>query len=99
MSSNALGNPWHLMSARDVVEALKQGKVTPLELIDVVEARLEETDGLLHTTPITCFERARKAAQNLKHPKSPKPGYLYGLPILIKDDNAVSGVRYTEGSP
>ena len=99
MSSNLLGNPWHLMSARDVVEALKLGKVTPLELIDVVEARLKETDGLLHTTPITCFERARKAAHNLVHPESPKPGYLYGLPILIKDSDAVSGVRYTEGSP
>ena len=92
MSSNLLSNPWHLMSARDVVEALKLGKVTPLDLIDVVEARLKETDGLLHTTPITCFERARKAAYSLVHPKSPKPGYLYGLPILIKDDNAVSGV-------
>ena len=99
MSSGLPGNPWHLMSARDVVQALKVGKVTPLELIDVVEARLKETDGLLHTTPITCFERARKAVHSLIHPESPKPGYLYGLPILIKDDNAVSGVRYTEGSP
>ena len=99
MSLNSHNPPWHLMSARDVVESLKLGEVTPLKLIDVVEERLKKTDGVLHTTPITCFDRARKAAHNLNHPKSPKPGYLYGLPILIKDCVEVSGVRYTEGSP
>ena len=99
MSSNLSSHSWHLMSAVEVVEALKSRRVTPLELIDVVETRLKETDHLLHTTPITCFDRARKAARSLVCQKSPKPGYLYGLPILIKDCHAVSGVRYTEGSP
>ena len=91
--------PLHLQSARDVVRLLKIGAVTALELIDVVEARLEATDFLLHSTPITCFERARKAARDLVYPNTPKPGYLYGLPVLIKDCHAVSGVRWTEGSP
>ena len=55
MISNPSSCPWHLMSAVEVVEALKSGRVTPLELIDVVETRLKETDYLLHTTPITCY--------------------------------------------
>ena len=99
LSSKAHNPPLHLQSARDVVHLLKIGAVTALELIDVVEARLEATDFLLHSTPITCFERARKAARELVHPNTPKPGYLYGLPVLIKDCDAVSGVRWTNGSP
>jgi len=99
LSPKAHDLPLHLQSARDVVHLLKIGAVTSLELIDVVEARLDETDYLLHSTPITCFERARKAARELIHPNTPKSGYLYGLPVLIKDCDAVYGVRWTEGSP
>ena len=89
----------HLLSAKAVVQLLKDGAVTSIELIDIVEERLKATDELLHTTPITCFERARELACSLVHPSSPNPGYLYGLPVLIKDCDAVSGVLWTEGSP
>jgi len=46
-----------------------------------------------------CLDRARERASRLVHPANPPPGYLYGLPILVKDTMAVQGVRFTEGSP
>jgi len=74
----------HLLSAKAAVRMLKTGDVTPAQLIDVVEARLRETEPQLHATPIACFERARKAAKALIHPVDPDEGYLWGLPILVK---------------
>ncbi|CAE7336419.1 unnamed protein product [Symbiodinium natans] len=68
-------------------------------MIDVVEQRLSQTDCALNTTPITCFDRARAHAARFQVPKTPPRGFLYGLPVLIKDSEAVAGVRFTEGSP
>ena len=91
--------PLHLLAAHEAVALLKNGCVTPLEMIDVVEQRLSQTDCALNTTPITCFDRARAHAARFQVPKTPPRGFLYGLPVLIKDSEAVAGVRFTEGSP
>lgn len=90
---------WHTASAKVMVKKLRLKEVTPLQLIDLVEKRVATTDLLVHATPITCFNRARRAATQLKYPKSPPSGYLYGLPVLIKDLNAVEDVRWTNGLP
>lgn len=87
----------HLLDAHAVVELLRNGLVSPDQLLDVVEKRLAAVEHLVHAVPITCLERARAAAKKLKHPVAPPRGYLYGLPVLIKDTEAVSGVRFTEG--
>ena len=42
-----------------VVELLKRGEVTPLELLDALEARIGEVDGAVNALPTLCFERAR----------------------------------------
>ncbi|CAK0854216.1 unnamed protein product [Prorocentrum cordatum] len=89
----------HLLDAHEVVALLRNGAVTPLELVDVVEARWAATEPLVHATPIPCFERAREAASVMSHPRVPPPGYLHGLPVLVKDAEAVADVRFTEGSP
>ena len=61
----ASSRPLWQLRAVDVVKLLKSKKVTPLELIDVVEARLLETESTINASPITCFDRARKRAKNL----------------------------------
>lgn len=55
--------------------------MTPSQLIDVVEARLKEVEPSINAIPINCFERARKAAKELKVPAQPPRGYLYGLDL------------------
>ena len=86
-------------SAVQVVRLLKSGEVSPEDLLDAAFTRIEAVDAQINALPILCFERARKQARNLKKPNSREAGYLYGLPIAVKDYNDVGGVRTTYGSP
>ena len=89
------------LTARQAVDQLRRGAVAPSELIDAALARIEQTDGTLNALPIMCADRAREHADRLVHPDpddTPR-GYLYGLPIAIKDMKDVGGVLCTRGSP
>ena len=86
-------------SAVQVVRLLKSREISPDDLLDAAFTRIEAVDAQINALPILCFERARKQARNLKKPDSPEAGYLYGLPIAVKDYNDVGGVRTTYGSP
>jgi amidase len=88
------------LTARSTVDLLRRRETTPLELIDVAERRIAELEPVLNALPTQCFERARAHAQHLMRAGSTDlpPGFLYGLPIVVKDLTAVAGVRWTEGS-
>jgi len=86
-------------TAVKVVDRLKHGDVTPLDLLDVLEQRISEVDGKVNALPILCFDRARDHARKLMQKKPAERGMLAGLPIPIKDLNDVEGVRTTQGSP
>ena len=76
-------------------------EVSPIELINNAEERINATDGKINALPTLCFDRARaKAHHLLKNPiQDAPPQYLYGLPIAVKDLVEVAGVRTTWGSP
>ncbi|QOZ35606.1 amidase [Bradyrhizobium sp. CCBAU 53421] len=82
-----------------VVEKLKAGDVTPLDLLDVLETRIAEVDGKVNALPTLCFDRARSHAKALMQKPASERGLLAGLPVPIKDLTAVSGVLTTLGSP
>src|SRR3984885_15944235 len=88
------------LTARCAVDLLRRREVTPLELIDAAERRIAEVEPALNALPIRCFERARAQARHLMKAGAADtgPGFLYGLPIVIKDLTAVADVRWTEGS-
>ncbi len=89
-------------TACTMVELLKSGEVKPSEAIDSAAERIEATNGAVNAMVTLCLERARDNAVRIEaagHPEQPGPGYLYGLPISIKDLHHVAGVRCTEGSP
>lgn len=86
-------------SATDLVELLKLGAVTPLDLLDALEARIAEVDGAVNALPTLAFDRARAAAADLMKRPWPERGLLCGLPVAIKDLTEVKGVRTTYGSP
>ena len=80
---------------------LKRGKVSPLELIDVAQKRIEETNPKINAFVTLCYDRARAHAMRLMKKKPAgklPPHYLYGLPIGVKDGTDVEGVRTTSGS-
>ena len=82
-----------------IVDKLNSGEVTPLDLLDVLEARIAEVDGKVNALPTLCFDRARTHAKELMKKPIGKRGLLAGLPVPIKDLTAVAGVLTTQGSP
>jgi amidase len=82
-----------------VVDQLKSGEVTPLDLLDVLEKRIAEVDGKVNALPTLCFDRARDHAKALMKKPVGERGLLAGLPIPIKDLTNVAGVLTTQGSP
>jgi amidase len=82
-----------------IVDKLKAGEVTPLDLLDVLEKRIAEVDDKVNALPILCFERARKHARALMEKPAAERGSLAGLPVPIKDLTNVAGVLTTQGSP
>src|SRR6202012_3662195 len=82
-----------------VVDKLKAGEVTPLDLLDVLEQRIAEVDGKVNALPTLCFERARTHARALMKKTVGDRGLLAGLPVPIKDLTDVAGVLTTQGSP
>lgn len=82
-----------------IVDKLKRGEVTPLDLLDVLEKRISEVDGKVNALPILCFDRARAHAKALMQKPTSERGLLAGLPVPIKDLFDVKGVLNTQGSP
>src|SRR5215475_13795520 len=86
-------------TACTIVDKLKRGDVTPLDLLDVLERRIAEVDGKVNALPILCFDRARDRAKALMKKSPSERGLLAGLPVPIKDLTDVAGVKTTQGSP
>jgi amidase len=82
-----------------IVDKLNAGEVTPLDLLDVLEARIAEVDGKVNALPTLCFDRARSHAKALMKKPVGARGLLAGLPVPIKDLYNVAGVLTTQGSP
>lgn len=86
-------------SACTVVEQLGRDEVTPLDLLDTLEARIAAVDDKVNALPTLCFERAHAQARALMARPVAERGVLCGLPVPIKDLTEVAGVRTTFGSP
>lgn len=87
------------LSACEAVTRLRAGEVSPVELVDAAAARIESVNPAVNAIPTLCLDQAREAARAMTRPDNPEPGWLGGLPIVVKDLNEVAGVRTTYGSP
>ncbi len=84
--------------ATDIVVRLRKEEITPLDLLDALEARIAAVDSKVNALPILCFERARDHARRLMQKPAAERGLLAGMPVPIKDLTNVAGVRSTSGS-
>ncbi len=84
--------------AVDVVARLRDGRVSPNEVLDALESRIGEVDHVVNALPIRCFDRARSSVASLLERPRGERGPMYGLPVAIKDLSDVAGVRTTLGS-
>jgi amidase len=87
------------MSARDVLAHLDAGDITHAEVLDALQARVAAVDGKVNALPTLCFDRAHGHAARIAALPVAERGILGGLPVPIKDLEAVAGVRSTSGSP
>jgi len=87
------------LSACDAVARLRAGEVSPVELVDAAADRIAAVNPAVNAVPTLCLDQARDAAQALQQPENPEPGWLAGLPVVVKDLNETAGVRTTFGSP
>lgn len=81
-----------------IVDDLRRGALSPLDLLDALERRIDEVDGEVNALPILCFDRARDRAAALMRRPADERGLLCGMPAPIKDLDDVKGVRTTFGS-
>ncbi|MDA1035382.1 MAG: amidase family protein, partial [Chloroflexi bacterium] len=89
------------LSARRMVELLRKREITPVEAVDAAIDRIGEVEGSVNALPTVAAERAHAHAWSLMkagYPKDLPRGFLYGLPVAIKDLKDVEGVRSTKGS-
>jgi len=88
------------LTATEAVALLKRGEVTPLEMIDAAAARIEATNPQINALVTLCMDRARDHARRImkQNRKDAPPHFLHGLPIAVKDNTDVAGVRCTSGS-
>ena len=86
-------------TATEIHDLLKTEAVSPLDLLDALEARNTEVDGAVNALPTLCFDRARDHAKAVMEKPMDERGILAGMPVAIKDLSPVAGVRSTWGSP
>ena len=85
-------------SATDVVSLLKNNEISPEDALNSNLKRIEETHNSINAVITVCEDRARKQIKNLNTINKDHPGYLHGLPVVIKDLTNVKDVRTTYGS-
>ncbi|ODS22682.1 amidase [Candidatus Endobugula sertula] len=85
-------------SANQVVDLLRSGKVSTLELLETLETHIQQVDVHVNALPTLCFDRAKEHAKLLANKPVDECGLLCGIPVTIKDLSAVKGVLTTYGS-
>ncbi|MBS7699045.1 MULTISPECIES: amidase [unclassified Chelatococcus] len=88
-------------SANHVVSLLRAGEISALELVDLAATRIAAIEPSVNALPTLCLERGREQAAAIDAARKrgePLP-LLAGLPIVVKDNNDVAGVRTTSGTP
>ncbi len=88
------------MSGLELAQSIKKGELSPVEVVDAFFKRVEKVNPKLNAFVTLTEESARKDAEKAEKAvkKGEKLGPLHGVPVAIKDNMPVKGVRTTWGS-
>ncbi|HWT93875.1 MAG TPA: amidase [Solirubrobacteraceae bacterium] len=92
----------HFLSATEALARFRARELSPVELLDAVIARAEEVEPVVNALCHTRFEEARAEARESEARYGGRgggePRALEGLPLAIKEEEAVAGQPWTQGS-
>ena len=89
-------------SATELAALVRRKKVSPVEVVDAVLARIDKLNPRLNAYVLVLADEARrqaKAAERALARRSAKLGPLHGVPYSVKDLVITNGVRTTFGTP
>jgi aspartyl-tRNA(Asn)/glutamyl-tRNA(Gln) amidotransferase subunit A len=88
------------MPATELAAAIRTKKVSPVEVIDAVLARIDQLNPQLNAFCLVTAEEARQAAQAAEQAvmRGETLGPLHGVPVSIKDLVITKGIRTMRGS-
>lgn len=90
------------MSAVEAIDLFISRELSPVELMQAVIARAEETEpavnSLCHTFFREALRQARKAEARYAGRGGGPPRLLEGIPLAVKEDEAVAAQPWTQGS-
>jgi Asp-tRNA(Asn)/Glu-tRNA(Gln) amidotransferase A subunit family amidase len=87
------------MSAVELLSAYKKGKLSPVEVVKTLLARIDEVNPKINALVTRTNEMALSAArESEKAFQKGQPRPLEGVPIAIKDNVFTKGIRTTFGS-
>jgi Asp-tRNA(Asn)/Glu-tRNA(Gln) amidotransferase A subunit family amidase len=90
------------LSANRLAADIRDRKISPVEVIDALAERIKRLNPKLNAYITLDLENARKDAEMKHKMREQHPcgdlGLLHGVPVAIKDDLEVAGLRYTCGS-
>jgi amidase len=93
-------NCWTTQSATKLVKAIKEKKISALELLEAYIERVEHLNPSLNAIVATDYTPRKRAKEaNKAREKGEDWGVLHGLPMTITDNLEVVGMPCTAGAP
>lgn len=88
------------LTATELARRIAARELSPVEVVDAVLARAEKLDPILNLFAMPMFDEARDAARAAERDmtKGAPLGPLHGVPITVKDNVAIAGLRLANGS-
>jgi Asp-tRNA(Asn)/Glu-tRNA(Gln) amidotransferase A subunit family amidase len=90
------------LSATKLAAGIREGRIQPVDVIDAVAERIERLNPRLNAYVTLDLKNARRDAEHKGKLQKEHPGanlgLLHGVPVAIKDDLEVAGLRFTCGS-
>lgn len=98
MSDTAL----HTLTATEAAALFRKRSLSPVELMEAVIRRAEETEPTISAFTYTHFDTAMDAARDAEHAfmggEADRLGPLAGLPVAVKDSGEIAGMPNSMGS-
>lgn len=85
-------------SARNILMLLRTGEIQIKDLVDASLERIKAVEPAVNAMPTVCADRAYGRINKVANAEKPNSGWLGGIPIGVKDLNAVRGVKLTMGT-